>query len=314
MQQKKSKKKKALFDPAAAEGQKPLNGNEHSDLQMFALMNMEVSEGSWCLRVINQHGLEGLFENSYQMLREISVEPVTEHPRRIAELAPGILCGVMVKIRETRGVAEKYRLIQATIKLPLALIIAFSNGNKKYSKNILEVVNDRIDCLCDQLNLDSSFIREHLNIESSGLPEWIHSYGEEIETYLKDPECRYIWNDHYSLAELAHQLKNENLVKRKKDVFDLFNTPSEDLLVEWDFTRRAQLAYLLYRLFTDGYCYIRGSKGYFAYAEQHFTGFKGEPFPKESLRKLSYKINKEPNKHQDVIRQIEGILESVGGG
>jgi len=127
---------------------------------------------------------------------------------------------------------------------------------------------------------------------------------------IPETDVCYIWNgSHEQLAELVHQLKKRGFVKRKKDLFDLFANPYEGLQVKWDKKRKSHLAYLLHRLFTNGYCCIRGSKGYFAHAEKHLVDIEGNGFSKSTLRKLSSKINKNQKAYQDVIAEVEGILE-----
>ena len=131
---------------------------------------------------------------------------------------------------------------------------------------------------------------------------------------VKKPESvRYIWNGTEDQKEvLVCRLKQRQFIRRKKDLFALFDQPHETLTVQWNAAFKPHLAYLLYRLFSEGYCTIRGSKGYFAYAEKHFTDFEGNPITPDTLKKLSSKMNKQQKRYADVIQEVEEILNNLG--
>ena len=129
---------------------------------------------------------------------------------------------------------------------------------------------------------------------------------------VQEKTIRFVWNgDQQQLSKLVVQLKQMNLIKRQKDFFDLFDNPGENLVVKWNAKAKPHLAYLLYKLFAEGFCTIRGSKGYFTYAEQHFTDFEGNGLTPDTLKKLSSKINKFPDKYQDVRAVIDRLLEEL---
>ncbi len=130
---------------------------------------------------------------------------------------------------------------------------------------------------------------------------------------MNNPEnIRYVWNGSpEQLNELANQLRKQRIIKRKRDFVNLFEKPHAALKVNCNKNYKPHLAYLLYRLFEEGYFCIRGSKGYFTHAENHFTDMEGNGFNKNTLRKLSSKINKNKKVYKDVISEIEGVLEKI---
>jgi hypothetical protein len=126
------------------------------------------------------------------------------------------------------------------------------------------------------------------------------------------PSIRYLWTGtEEQLAALVSTLKKKQCIKRQKDIYDLFQNPNDKVKVRWAAHCKPLLAHLLFRLFAEGYCCIRGTKGYFSYAEKHFVGFDGQPFAKDSLKKMSSKVNNYPGRYEDVRREAEVILQNM---
>lgn len=304
-------KGKQTFKSILTEGQTPLLGNFHEDIRIFALMNMHSGEGEECVQTLQRNNLIEPFENTYQLLKEISKSPPTQHPRKVAELAPGLMTSICFKISAIKSDDERKKAQDFSQKLAQTLLIAFVNGNQKYANEIIHRISEILELNCRQLEIKPNGLLETLKTEFTNLPGWISAGNKTNGECSKLVTVRCIWNNQHNLPELVFQLKKKNLIKRRKAFFDLFENPSDEMIVEWDETRIPELARLLYCLFTQDYCHMRGSKGYFTYAEKHFVTFDGTPIPKGNLKKLSSRINKQPEKYIDVINTIDEVLKQV---
>lgn len=124
--------------------------------------------------------------------------------------------------------------------------------------------------------------------------------------------ARVVWLGKGKLEELVHQLLALKLITSKSALFDLFSsTRYANVRVTWDLSRKAHLAYLWHELYVRGMIRAVGSKGYFAFAEVHFTGTNGEILHRNSLKRLSSAIGLDPDRFERVIADIEGILLAV---
>lgn len=124
--------------------------------------------------------------------------------------------------------------------------------------------------------------------------------------------ARVVWLNKGRLEELVHQLLGHKLITSKSVLFDLFSSSRHaNVHVAWDLSRKAHLAHLWHQLYVKGMIRAEGSKGYFAFAEAHFTGMNGEVLHRNALKRLSSAINVDPDRFARVITDVEGILDAT---
>jgi hypothetical protein len=126
--------------------------------------------------------------------------------------------------------------------------------------------------------------------------------------------ARVVWVGRGKLEELVHQLLGQKLITSKSAFFDLFSsTRYGQVRICWDLSRKAHLAHLWHGLYVKGLIQAVASKGYFAFAEAHFTGMHGEVLRRNSLKRISSVISTEPDRFPSVIKDVERILSNVIG-
>lgn len=125
-------------------------------------------------------------------------------------------------------------------------------------------------------------------------------------------KSKLMWNGKGRLEELIFQLRERKLIKTKTHFFNLFiNQHADNTIVKWDFERKGHLAYLLHQLHVKDFMRLVSGKGYFSYAETHFTGFDDTPLKKDSLKKLSSSMNSEPLKYKYIINEVDEIIRAI---
>jgi len=115
------------------------------------------------------------------------------------------------------------------------------------------------------------------------------------------------WLKKGNLFELVDILKKKKYIRKRKELFDLFQSPLFDIKVHWNREKKYHLAYLLYRLFNEDYIRITGNRGYFCYAEWVFCDMEEKPFKKNSLKKISSKITIEKDKYSHVSKEVDDM-------
>lgn len=101
------------------------------------------------------------------------------------------------------------------------------------------------------------------------------------------------------------------MLKKREFTLTAHRSKERRLQVHWDMNNKYELAHLLYSLKEKDFIRIIHNKGYFTIAESHIVGNKGEVLKKNSLKKISSKINTDPTKYLDIIRQVNEVMEKL---
>jgi hypothetical protein len=123
--------------------------------------------------------------------------------------------------------------------------------------------------------------------------------------------CMFEWTNKGSLDLLACILYSKGYILSKKEFQNLFLNPGNCTKVRWNGNKLAHLAYLLYRLYKEEFIIINGNKGYFVYAENHFTDFDSFPFKKNVLKKLCWRVNNDESRYAFIRAEIDEIISYI---
>jgi hypothetical protein len=123
--------------------------------------------------------------------------------------------------------------------------------------------------------------------------------------------CTLIWTNKGNLDTLAEILKKKGYIRSKNEFKNLFLKHSYSTIVKWNGDKLEHLAYLLYRLYSEGYFILKDGKGYFTCAEKHFTDYNGNYFKKYALKKLCWRVNNDITKYAFIHREIGEILSCI---
>ena len=125
------------------------------------------------------------------------------------------------------------------------------------------------------------------------------------------PKCILIWHDKGDLKELIYILVKEGYIRSKRELDNLFSDPLHCAKVRWNGEKLYHLAYLLYCLRRKKYIIVTVGKGYFNYAERHFTDFERNDLKENSLKRKSSRVNKEKSRFAYVRKDIDKILAQI---
>jgi hypothetical protein len=124
-------------------------------------------------------------------------------------------------------------------------------------------------------------------------------------------QIRFVWAEKGKLYELVDILFRMKFIKSKNDFFSLFEKPELTTMVKWNPAKKYHLAYLLYRLYEEKHFVMIGNKGYFKYAEDHFTDFKGTPIKKNALKNIKLKILNNKDDYAFICSEMDQIIARI---
>src|SRR5271157_3800032 len=115
----------------------------------------------------------------------------------------------------------------------------------------------------------------------------------------------YYSMDEWKPVRVSRYFKKEKLHKQERRVVCFFPVIGK---------KKYYMAYLLYRLFNENFAHIKRNRGYFRCAEKMFSDMAGKPYKLNSLKKISYKINKEKSKYLHVTKEVDSIIMKISTG
>ncbi|MBX7242935.1 MAG: hypothetical protein K1X92_14430 [Bacteroidia bacterium] len=175
-------------------------------------------------------------------------------------------------------------------------------------------VKDILKSTCEKWGWNYNGLNERFNIEILEVGMSINMVQDtDLQEVKKLPQqARLVWHHEAgNLDKLCILLFEAKLLKSKRNFYNFFEKPSEDLRVKWDSMRKPYLAYLLYRLKEEKIITSKGTKSSFAYAEKYFTDEEGVFFAKNYLKELSSKINQDKDNNKLIINKIEQIIAII---
>jgi len=123
--------------------------------------------------------------------------------------------------------------------------------------------------------------------------------------------CRMKWTGKAKLEYFADELKRRKCIRYKKEIYALFEKPRENTIVRWDFDKLELLACLLHRFINEEYIRMIKTKGYFLFAESHFTDFEGNKMRKNALKYQSCQINLNKSRYAAILAEVDDIIASI---
>jgi hypothetical protein len=262
---------------------------------------------NWLNRPINQvldhNGLCAVYEEAYQLLKDIKSKPKSYQALKLAEMAEELLIQVLVSCQDLRSPWAVLRVKKASSEAGYCLLSAFLD-HELHSLHLLKVVKQALFRTCRSMAIDSWQLEKFLNIKS---------LEAKFSTINQGPQPHLVWvGTYFELANLADELKRRNLISRKSPFFKIFKEGGWHVDVQWNQTFKLHLAYLVHYLHEHGLIRVRGQKGHFAIVENHFTTFEGTPlFQRGYLRKIKQKIIKNPVHYKDVISTVNQIIKAM---
>lgn len=260
--------------------------------------------------LIEELALRPFFNNTIGLLEnpEIIKDEIT-----IATISSGLLRNINYKLGRFPTVEDKISRQRLFGILFERLLTSFISKNLKNTEDILRALDESLYITCIQQGYDHRLMKKlfdfevlknvisNLQIKNPDLPN-----GEKGAKVQK-----YVWLQKGRLSILVDLLQKNNYIKSKKEFFDLFFKTDETMPVRWNKEKKQHLAYLLSKLFSEGYARIEGNKGYFSYAEKNFITFEKTLFLPNSLKKLSSVMSKKPSSYIAVTDEINDLLRQI---
>jgi hypothetical protein len=125
------------------------------------------------------------------------------------------------------------------------------------------------------------------------------------------PLFRMEWTGKGRLDYFVDIMKVKNNIYSKKELFNLFLKPGDNTIVRFNADKLELLACLLHRLFKDEFIRMKKTKGYFIYAENHFTDCEGKKMRKNALKFLSCQVNKNKSRYAAISKEVEEIIAKI---
>ena len=231
----------------------------------------------------------------------------------LSSFASTTLIAINQRIGTVTDPAEKAKIKTMASGLALRLFLSLVRQFPDEIIEALPTIESTLLNTCQMMGYDYDDLKTYFN------PEQIRFLVREISgasyaTMKPLPQYSYkrlVWTEKENLNLLSYELKKRDWIRSKKQWFDFLDKNRIPQKVACNENFKCHLAYLLFVLYEGGYIQPKGSKGYFTIAEACFEDYSNRAFAKDSLKKLSYKVNGDRAKHADVIGEAEGILASI---
>lgn len=119
------------------------------------------------------------------------------------------------------------------------------------------------------------------------------------------------WAGKVNIGLLTTALKRRNYIQYQCEFAKLFDNTDINHKVHCNMKYIYEIAYLLFRLKQDNFFFTVYSKGYFTIAEQHIVDYSGKTLQKNTLKSISCKICRNPDKYLVIIKEVEMILHEI---
>lgn len=161
---------------------------------------------------------------------------------------------------------------------------------------------------CQVMDYNYDDLRMYFNPKQIAffIKEGIASHSPKSQNHLLFKGL--IWTDKGNIDLLAYELKKRDCIKDKKQWVGLFDASREPSRVAFNRDFMGHLAHLLFYLHKEGYITTKGTKGYFALVEGSLKDYSNKLFAKNSLKRLSSKINSNPSRYAGIISDVKNIV------
>lgn len=270
------------------------------------------------LSLFNKYGLTELIANNISQLKDniqknYSIDNKAPLPV-LSSYASNFLVAVNSKISLISDPIEKKKIQQVVAGISVRL---FTSIIKLFPKEASEVVNSVKVAIKTTASLWSYNYNEidHL-MNLSEFHEVIRSIdGNKVADEIKKIEAGSIpflkWTCKRNIGLLTTELKRKQWIASQNEFAKLFNNQDRNLKVRWNENYKYELARLLFVLNEKDFIRPIPSKGYFTIAEHYIVNFSGQPFAKNTLKKLSSKVTQEPDKYKEIIEVIAELIDKL---
>jgi hypothetical protein len=265
-------------------------------------------------KLLETHDLLNIMHSTCTLLSSGSGNPGEQ--LNISSLVSNFITITSGRISSIQCDSQKSKMEFILISLSEKILMEYMIKNSSQQKIIIPQVEEAIRTTCKQCNYNFGPFEKLLKykVQSIALGFDKKENGIKIKTD-NTGKCRSIhWLDKGKLFELIDLLKRKKYIKRKKEMFAFFQTPTNGLIVHCCTEKKYHIAYLLYRLFNENYARITGNRGFFCCAELMFTDMEGRPFKRNSLRKISSKICKDKERYSHIRKEVDSIISRITKG
>lgn len=176
---------------------------------------------------------------------------------------------------------------------------------EKSDGNFLKTVKSlTIDEIIYYVSIHTRCFKERVKEDTLALNPFNRLKKVRIKPSLK-------WTGKGNLDFLTYELKKRNWIKSRNNFNFLFKDNVSDIKVLWHSRYKYELAYLLFKLKEEGFIQPVNSKGYFRIAEKQIVDFSGNPFRKNSLKKISSKISSDTERYADITKEVNNVIKKL---
>lgn len=288
-------------------------------LQKFIELHYIGSEQKDLVDMLNKYDLPPILEqvlsahhSSLALANNLPFDKILPFASSHATLA---LTTIKLKLDTIQDAEEIKKLKKGLTQMGIRLYLSFIRQFPNDMLAITRLVKDSLPSLIEALGYDKRELDENFNVEQF---EIVISeitgerFANEIKPVKIDrPGYRLRWNEKGRLDYLSDEMKARNWIKKKNEWNNLLDSSKTPGAVQCNEKYKAQIVHLLYSLRKNGYVTMQGTKGYFSIAENHFTDYSGRPFPKNSLKRLSSKINEQAEKYKLILVEVEEVMKKI---
>lgn len=276
----------------------------------FINSHFQDEEGKEIINAIAQIHLEKIIDNSISILQD---ESIPKDEVVVASLTTGLLTSINFKVNQLPNNEDIGNILRVFGKLTERWLILLVCENIEQSDTIFHSLEKSIRVTCIQFNYEHRALKQFFDFDRIKLivSSLKMQTNKTFEKPIQMRKQKYVWTEKGNLAELVDILHKQNFIKGKKELFDIFLKPKDDLKVRWNPEKKFHLAHLLNRLFTENYARIEGNKGYFTYAEKHFVTFENEYLNPSSLKKISSQVSLFPEEFPSIVEEVDYIIKLI---
>lgn len=251
-------------------------------------------------------------------LRQHLVNQTGEHSKApltvIGSLSSSALTSINSKVVQIADPKEKRKVQVGISQLALRLLLTIVRQFPDEAQEIFATVSTSLEDTSEMNGYNIQDIRRLMMLgEIQELFNSINGKKQAAEISQRTPQTLPFlqWTGTVPLDLLTHELHTRKWIKSRKEFEGLFENQDPSFRLHWDFSKKASLAYLLYRLKRERLIAQNGSKGYFSIAEKYIVDFSGQPLTTNALKKLSSKIRIEYERYYIITDEVDAILKKL---
>ncbi len=230
----------------------------------------------------------------------------------IATTSSNFLISVNHQVIKISDQTEKRKIQEALAQVGIRMLLSIIKLYPDEAIEIFEVVQQSLKMTSEIFDYNYSDINDLMKFEEfTELTQTLSGkrYAEEIKEIKQTGIAAIIWTNKVPLGYLTTELKKRKWIKTQNEFSKLFINTDNNLIIHWDMKYKYELAYLLFVLAKNDL--IRPRKGIFSIPEKFIVDFSGTKLKKNSLKKISSKINTDLTEYTDVITRVEQIMKNI---